>query len=133
MVSGDASREFKCKDHRKRNPARYCAPTSAATLKATPLRRVFCQLRTALAGRCQAAALALGIIVNLTDKALMALDTKLNHHIDKQIQQVLDIRSGQFLATATLFDQQNELFEGELRARRVHARNRSRMTRIHFP
>src|ERR1700722_409145 len=105
MVSGDASREFNCKDQRKRNPARYCAPTSAATLKATPLSRVLCQLRAALAGRCQAAALALGIIVNLTDKALIALDAKLNHHIDEQIQQILNIGPREFLSAPALFDQ----------------------------
>ena len=63
----------------------------------------------------------------------MALDAELDHHINQQVEELLDVRTRKLLPAAALLDQQHELLEGELRARRVHARDRARVPGVHVP
>src|SRR5205823_14284274 len=70
-------------------------------------------------GAGEAATFASGVVPDLPDEALMALDAELDHHIDEQVEQLLDVRARERLPAAALLDQQHELLEGELRARRV--------------
>src|SRR5438477_622854 len=84
-------------------------------------------------GGGEAATFASGVVPDLPDKALMALDAELDHHINKQVEQLLDVRARQLLPAAALLDEEHELLEGELRARRVHARDRARVPGVHVP
>src|SRR5258708_130916 len=129
MVSGEAARGSSWNDRRKMHPARYCARTSAASIAAA----TFASTRTLLplVGRGQAATLALRFIPNLPNEALIALHPKLNHHIDEQIQQVLNVAAGQLRTAAALLDEKHQLFERELGARRVHTGDRTRVPRVH--
>ena len=74
------------------NPARYCATRECHEHGARDLQGL--PARPASAGGRQAAALALGVIPDLFDEALVALDAELDHDIDQQIEQVLDVRAG---------------------------------------
>src|ERR1700733_796726 len=94
---------------------------------ARPIAMAFRSLRRAggLAGGCQAAALALGLIPDFLNEALVALDAKLNHDVNQQIEQILDIGPSEALAAAALLHQQHQLLEGQFRTGRVHARDRA--------
>src|ERR1700728_4466085 len=131
MVRGDASRVFACTDQRKRKPAKYCAKTRQASPIPNPLRKTARQLRPDLAGRCQAAVLALGLIIDFLDVTLMALHAELNHHINQEIEKILDVGPRELLPAATLLDQEHQLLECQFSARRVHARDRSWVPRVH--
>src|SRR5438132_1593384 len=84
-------------------------------------------------GGGEAAAFASGVVPDLPDEALMALDAELDHHINQQVEELLDVRARQLLPAAALLDEEHELLEGELRARRVHARDRARVPGVHVP
>ena len=60
----------------------------------------------------------------------MVLNAELNHDVDQQIQEILDIAARELAAALVLLDEQYELLERQLGTRRVHARDRSRMPRI---
>src|SRR5438309_1092221 len=85
---------------------------------------------TGLPDFCQAAAPALWLIEDLPDEALLARHAELDHHIDQQIQQTLDIAAGELPPCGTLLDQEHQLLEGELAAAGVNARDRARVTRV---
>src|ERR1700686_3636290 len=74
-------------------------------------------------GGGEAATFASGVVPDLPDEALMALDAELDHDIDEEVEELLDVRARELLPAAALLDQQHELLEGELCARRVHARD----------
>src|ERR1700730_293989 len=84
-------------------------------------------------GGGEAATFASRVVPDLPDEALMALDAELDHDIDEEVEQLLDVRARQLLPAAALLDQQHELLEGELRARRMHARDRARVPGVHVP
>src|SRR5215469_12173675 len=113
------------------NPARYCA-TASATSTAPAIFRTL-PARPASAGGRQAAVLALGGIPNLFDVALVMIDAKLDHDVDKEVEQVLDVRPGELLTSGTLLDEENQLLEGELCACGMDARDRSRMAGVDVP
>ena len=88
-MSGVAPRGSECSDHKKKQPARYCdGDQGRASRHARDLEP---RDRSALAGCCQTAALALRLIPDLLDEALVALDAELNDDIDQQIEQALDV------------------------------------------
>ena len=70
-------------------PAKYCAATSAMTLMSAT--RPTTDRPRDLAGCCQAAALAFWVIPDFLHETLVMLDAELDHHIDEQIQEVLDV------------------------------------------
>ena len=81
----------------------------------------------------QATAFAVRVIPDLFDEALMALDAELNDDIDQEVEEFLDIGPRQFLARATLFDEEHQLLEGELRACGMDARDGAGMAAIDVP
>src|ERR1700731_4556208 len=66
--------------------------------------------------RHRSSALALRVEPNFLDEAFMPLDTKLDHDVDQEVQQALDVAACQFAAARILLDQQYELLEGEFGA-----------------
>src|ERR1700683_3336626 len=71
----------------------------------------------------QATAFAVGVIPDLFDEALMALDTELSDDVDQQVQEFLDIGAREFLTRSTLFNEEHQLLEREFSARRMDARD----------
>jgi hypothetical protein len=55
----------------------------------------------------ETATLALGVIPDLFDEALVALKPKLNDDIDQEVQELLDIGPGQLPTRWTLLDQEH--------------------------
>src|SRR5487761_1794164 len=108
-----------------RNPARYWLMRSAASERSTPVATR--ERRFVLTGGCQAAVLALGLIPDLTNEALVALDPELDDDIDQEIEEVLDVSPGALAPCGTLLDEEDQLLEGELGARRMDARDRARV------
>src|SRR5579872_6400200 len=79
-------------------------------------------------GGCHVSVFGLWSKPDLLDKALVMIHTELNHHVHKLIEQALDVRTRELLSATALLDQQHELLEGELSARRMHARDRAGMS-----
>src|SRR5487761_694571 len=102
-----------------RNPARYWLMRSAASERSTPVATR--ERRFVLTGGCQAAVFALGLIPDLTNEALVALDPELDDDIDQEIEEILDVGSRDLPPRRTLLDQEDQLLEGELDARRMDA------------
>src|SRR4051794_24171094 len=73
---------------------------------------------------------ARGLIVDLLNAALTADNAELHDDVDQQIQQRLYFRSGQVTTAGALLDEQRQLFEGEIRAGGVNARDGAWMARI---
>src|ERR1700684_2689944 len=80
--------------------------------------------------RRQTAPLTCRLIPNFLDVTLVALDSELDHNVDKQVQETLYVLPSKLTTAGALLDEQNQLFEGEFRARGMHARNRARMSGI---
>src|SRR3954454_18761251 len=75
---------------------------------------------------------ALRVIPDLADESLVVLDVTLNDHVNEQIQQILDVCPGQLAPTGTLFDQQHQLLECQLRTGGVYAGYRTWMPGVHI-
>src|ERR1700722_4122027 len=78
----------------------------------------------------QATAFTVRVVPDLLDKSLVSFDAELNHHIDEQIEQLLDIGTRQLLSRAALLYEQHQLLKGEFGARGVYARNRAWMPAV---
>src|SRR6266404_2705998 len=111
-------------------PASSLARTSAAKTASAALKT---RRGAGLRGLGQAATAPLGIKVDLLDETLVPLHAELDHHVDQQIEQALDVRARERAAARALLDEQHELLEGELAASGVHAGDGSRVTRVHVP
>src|SRR6185437_9685393 len=79
-----------------------------------------------------AIALALWLVPDFLYETLVMLDTTLHDHVDQQVQQGLDVCSWQLAARRSLLDQQHQLLECQLRARRMHAGDGARVTGVHI-
>src|ERR1700732_2348573 len=75
-------------------------------------------------------ALAVRVIPDLLDIPLVALEPELNHDIDEQIEQRLDVGARQFAARGTLLHQKHQLLKRGLAARSMHAGDRARVAGI---
>src|ERR1700674_2904289 len=130
MVKGLASLKVRCRLASSRQPARYCDTTIPTSDRPNTLgQRAF----EGLDAGGEGTTLALGVIPDLFDVSLVALEPKLNHDIHEQIEKLLDIRPEQLPPRRALFDQKNQLLERQFRARRMHARNRAWVSRVHVP
>jgi hypothetical protein len=67
--------------------------------------------------------LAFGVVPDFLYESFVALDAELNDNIDEQVQKTLDVGPREIAAALILFDQQHQLFEGQLGAGRVHTGN----------
>src|SRR5215813_9424033 len=82
-------------------------------------------LRVPLAGFGQTATAALGLIPDLLDEALVALDAELDDDVDEEVEKALDVRAGEFAPGGALLDEKHELLERELAAAGMHACDRA--------
>src|SRR5487761_255107 len=114
-----------------RNPARYWLMRSAASERSTPVATR--ERRFVLTGGCQAAVFALGLIPDLTNEALVALDPELDDDIDEKMEEIFDVGARELAPRGTLLDEEHQLLEGELGARRMDARDRARVPGVHVP
>src|SRR5438094_8701203 len=80
-------------------PASSLARTSAATTANAAMKR---RRGARLRGLGQTATTALGIKVDLLDETLVPLHAELDHHIDQQIEQALDVRTRERAAARAL-------------------------------
>src|SRR6185437_9244344 len=80
----------------------------------------------------QAAVPAFGFIPHLANKPFMALDAELDHDVDKEIQQALDVRARELPPARALLDEEHQLLKGELAAAGVDTGNGARMAGVHI-
>src|SRR6185437_16292742 len=112
MVIGLACRASSRSDHRKKNPARYWAKSTATTLAAANFAAGGARRRLA---RGEPAALAVRVEPDLSNETLMALHPKLNDDVDEEIEETLDVLPRELRSAVALLDEQHQLLEGELR------------------
>src|SRR5580693_339383 len=80
-------------------------------------------------GRCDPT-LALRVVPDLLDEALVRLDAELDDDIDQQIEQALDVVACELAPALVLLHQQYQLLERQFGARRVHTGNGAGMAGI---
>src|SRR5579872_424169 len=131
-VSGLACRTSRRSDHRKKNPARYWARSTATRPAAAIFAAGETRVRARLM-RSESAPFALGVEPDLSNETLMALHPKLNDDVDEEIKKALDVLPRELGPAVALLDEQHQLLEGELRARRMDARDRAGMSGVHVP
>src|SRR6185437_11835281 len=112
MVRGPAARMSRWSDARRRQAARYCEAMSPATAAARGLMSHV--LLEPLRGLAQGAVLAARVKVDLFDESPMALDSELNHDIDEEVEECLDVGARELLPSPALLDEKHQLLEGEL-------------------
>src|SRR6185437_16876289 len=111
MVIGLACRASSRSDHRKKNPARYWATSTATTLAAANFAAGGARRRLA---RGEPAALALRIEPDLSNETLMALHPKLDDDVDEEVKETLDVLPRKLRSALALLNKEHELLKRQL-------------------